>query len=147
LTDQTDRITDVVDSILRKVEQNKDRLGVEYIFYRDQEKIPSFPAICVEPGPLTKTLTGVGGKGRTDNNFTVFLIVYIGHIGAQEEASKESDKLAELLMDIIHEDMTLGGLVAHGFVAEITPGYSFREKATIKAARLTWRGLSKTLMK
>lgn len=96
---------------------------------------------------MRRTLDGAGGKGRTLNNFEVFLIIYVGEITAGVQTTRlESERLGEKVMDVLHEDVTMGGLVHHGYVHSLEPGYSIKAKALVRAVRITWRGESKTLI-
>jgi hypothetical protein len=117
--------------------------GIEEVYYGDERLIPSYPAICVDPGPMTRTFTQTGFK--TDNRITLYIIIYHGPVQTAQMNRKECDKLAVQLMDEIHTDLTLGGRVMNGLCAELEPGASITEtQEFVKAHRITWVALSKT---
>lgn len=120
--------------------------SAEDVTYGDQEKIPRTPFICVESGPKIRELSGIGGKGRTDNRFTVFIMCYISEVRSVQLNREEADTLAEQVELLLHEDVTLGGKVIHGFVTGIEPGFSTRSGKLMRVARITWQGLTKTLI-
>lgn len=118
----------------------------KHITYGDQQKIPATPFLTVESGPKVRELTGIGGKGRTDNRFTVFILCYISAIRSVQLNREDADTFAEAVELILHSDVTLGGLVVHGYVTSIEPGYATRSGELMRVARITWQGLTKTLI-
>ncbi len=145
----TDSLVAVTDAIIAKIESKIVLLGlasVADVTYGDQQKIPRTPFVTVESGPKTRELTGIGGKGRTDNRFTVFILGYISNIRTIQTNRREADLFGEQLELYLHEDVTLGGLIIHGFVTSIEPGYSTRSGELMRVVRLTYQGLTKTLI-
>lgn len=142
----TDRFSPVIEYIFDKLKENQVSLQLQDVYYGDQNMIPRTPAACVDPGNFTKELSGIGGKGRTDNSTTVYIMVYIARVSDMQAARKEINELSEKIMDVLHEDVTLGGLVVHGLVTSIEPGYATRGQVTMRAARITWQGLTRTLI-
>ena len=118
----------------------------EDVTYGDQDKIPRTPFLCVESGPKTRTIDGKGASGRTENNFTVFIMCYISNIRSVQENREDADLFAEQIEALLHSDVQLGGIVIHGFVTSIEPGYATRSGALMRVARITWQGLTKTLI-
>lgn len=116
------------------------------VFYGDQQMVPRTPAVAVEPGALTRSLSGKGASGRTDNVFTIYLMAYLAKISSNQAVRKQSDELAERLVNILHSDRTMGGLVIHGFVTSLESGFAVRGGTLMRTARLTWQGLTKTLI-
>lgn len=145
----SDRLTPIVLNTVDLLRQpaNLASLGIREqgdVFYGDQMLIPRTPAVCVEAGPLNRELSGIGGKGRTTNTITVFLLCYIARIQDMQLTRREADEFAEKIMDILHQDVTRSGLVVHGFVTGIEPGYATRGDTNMRAARITWTGMTKT---
>lgn len=124
---------------------NRNELGLEEVYYGDQNLIGNTPSVAVEPGPFSRTLEGggVGGKGRTENITTVFFLIYIARLDGKQDLRRELDVLSESIVDKLHEDMTAGGSVIHGYVTAIDPGYAKRGSLML-ASRLTWRGINKS---
>lgn len=147
----TDSLTVVADAIKAKLQTPASvaALGLRDandVAYGDQQKIPRTPYICVETGTKTRELSGIGGKGRVDNHFTVFIMVYISQVKSVQVNRHDADALAEKVELILHEDVTIGGTVIHGFVTSIEPGFSTRSGELMRVARVTWTGLTKTLI-
>lgn len=146
----SDRPTVVTQKIEDLLQLNKDILGINgndaSVFYGDQTFIPTTPTICVESAPFDRELAGVGGKGRTNNMFKVNIIAYVGLVDDAQITRKLCEELGERVMDVLHQDVSLGGLVTHGFVTSIQPGYSSRSDGMMHAVRVVWQGQSKTMI-
>lgn len=143
---QVDRSTPIVQAHVDLMNANKVALGLQAVFYGDQKLIPSYPSVTVEGGPVSRELSGLGGKGRTTNIIQVYYMIYNAKLADIQATRKAADQLAESIMDTIHTDMTLGGRVIHGFVKAIEPGYVTRGADLLFASRLTWEGKTKTLI-
>lgn len=142
----TDRLSVVSNYIYDLLTTNKTALGLQDVFFGDQQKVPRTPAVAVEPGVYTRELSGLGGKGRTDNNFTVYVLVYVSNIRDEQLNNKDVITLSEAIMDKLHLDVTMSGNVIHGRVTSIEPGYASRGGALMRFGRITWEGLTKTLI-
>lgn len=140
---QTDKPTVVSQYIYDLLTDNKQELGIEDVFDGDQELIPRTPAICVLIGDYGRELTGA--PFRTDNAFTIYLMVYHAKIQDNQLNYRECNELAEAVMDLMHQNKTLGDNVIHGFVTSIEPGYVRQGRSLSYVSRLTWYGLTKTL--
>lgn len=146
---QTDRIEVVTQAIVDLLKANNASLQNVLdgdIYYGDQQKYPRTPAIGVESGSLIRELDGRGGKGVTLNTFQVFCLCYISKVQSVQVSRKEADDFAGDVADVLHSDITLGGLVIHGYVTRIEPGFSIRGGELMRAARVTWQGISKTII-
>lgn len=152
-----DRISPVTDAVRNIVIQNAPDLGISEspgntlgggydIYWPDQQKIPRTPCVCIDSGDYQRTLTGIGGKGRTDNTFVVVLMCYLCKVQDIQLTEQSVEDFAEGIMDALHADVTLGGVVTHGFVTRIEPGYASRANTLYRTARVTWEGLTKTLI-
>jgi hypothetical protein len=123
------------------------------IFYGDQTKIPVTPTLCIEPGTTSRILAGVGGFGRTENQLQCFLLLYYAKVDTNQKTKLAADLCAEGIAYHFDKNPTLeregdGGIVIHGFITSIEPGYSRRNegKTLMHAVRLTWTGKSKTIL-
>ena len=116
--------------------------------YGDQDRLPSTPAVCVEPGDKDRTLEGV--PNMTLNEFTIFVMVYHNKVQDNQLTRRECDMLAYEIEAYLHEDLqlTLGDPAApaliHGFVRSNESGYSFKNGTLYRSARLTFYGKNKT---
>lgn len=121
------------------------------IFYGDQAKIPVTPTICVEAGQTGRDLAGVGGNGRVQNNLSCEIFVYYARVQEVQTAKLASEQTGEAVADLFDTNPTLarggdGGIVIHGFIDLIDPGYSIKEKTLWHAVRLRWTGKTKTIL-
>lgn len=117
----------------------------ENIFYGDQVRIPRVPALCIFGGVRARGLEGIV---RTDNNITVYLILY--YMSARESSqlnAQKMDVMAEELEELLHTDLQMGGLVTHGYVRSVEPGWAMRENGLMQATRLTWQGYNRTSLR
>jgi hypothetical protein len=118
-------------------------LGLEDVWDGEQNLIPRIPAISIVVGSYSRELTGV--PFRTDNVFTIFLMMYHAKIQDIQLNQRECNARAEAVMDFLHTDKTMGGNVIHGYVVAMEPGYLAVGRSMTYVTRLTWTGLTKTL--
>lgn len=144
----TDKPTVVGQYILDLLKSKSAVLGVEAdrMYYGDQEMIGATPALAVEEGTFTRELSGKGLSGQSLNQIRVFILVYIAKIQDVQTTRKATNELAEKIMMELHKDINMGGNVIHGFVVEIEPGYAIRSGVLMRSARITWQGITKTLI-
>lgn len=138
----TDSIVDVSRGIQDYLLLNKGDL--KDIWYGDQDLIPRLPAACVEPGPKIRTLNG--SLQMSENELAVFIMVYHGQVADTQVTKQVCDEQAERIEALLHTDKTLGGLVVFGFCRELEPGYAERGRTLMYSTRITWQGLSKTMI-
>ena len=134
----TDSLVTVVDAVVAKLEAAADDLGLTDVFYGDQELIPRSPAACVETGTKDRSLRGA--TRRTDNAFTVYVLVYHSEVRSPQSNRRDADVLAESIETLLHQDKTLGGLVTHCYVTRLESGYSRKQNALLRSSRLTFVG-------
>jgi hypothetical protein len=119
-----------------------------YLSYGDQSRVPVTPTVCVESGETVRVLGGV--PRRTENNFVCYILLYYAKVDTNQETKLASEQLGESICRFLDANPTLernadGGIVIHGWVSNIDPGYSVRNGSTLMhAVRLTWTGKSKT---
>lgn len=140
----TDRTSVIHQAHFDLVEANKVGLGIADVWYGDQARIPRTPAICVEAGAMDREPAGVTGKGNTENTFRIYHLIYVGRVQDVQVNVKQAQELSEALMDLLHVDMRLGGLVLYGYVRTIEPGFVRKADAMLKVQRLLWQGMNKT---
>jgi hypothetical protein len=123
---------------------NRISLGLEDVYDGDQMLIPRTPTACVESGPLTRSL--IGAPSRTDNDITTYTYIYHSIVQDIQKTTREAVALAEGIMDLYHADLEMGGTVTHGFVTLIEPGFQDRGRNWFRTVRITWQGLTRTLL-
>lgn len=140
-----DRITTVATAMQTLLQANAVALGLQHVYYGDQERIPATPAVCVEPNLIAREISGIGGKGQTDNNITIYVICYLAKIQDDQATRLAADQLSESIMDVLHTSITMSGTVVHGHVSGIEYGYAKRGAGALtRVARIEWSGFSKT---
>jgi hypothetical protein len=117
-------------------------IGLEAIYYGDQDKIGSTPCIVIEPGPTEDR--PAGANFRTEHTFTMFLILYLARIQSTQTTRLELDQMVAKAVSVLHADKQLGGLVIHSQVIRREPGYARNGSQLRNAARITWQGMSLT---
>lgn len=121
------------------------------ILYGDQIKIPTTPTVCVEAGTTTRALDGVAANaGRTRNDLECLILVYYSVVQDDQVTKLAAEQCGENIAKYLDDNPTLelsgdGGIVIHGYITSIDPGYSRKGKYHY-AVRLTWNGKSKTIL-
>lgn len=141
--DLSDNPAEVAQYIMSLV-QGSPLIPADNVMYGDQQLIPRTPFACVETGPMISELAGA--PYMMQNDITVYLMVY--HVNlkdpdGEQMTRKECDQMAYDLRTLLHTDKTMGGLVIHGHVTRMDPGYAQRQNKLLKMTRITWSGLSK----
>lgn len=131
-------LVDVTQALVDKIEDHRVALGVEAVFYGDQNRVAVTPTIAVDPGSKSRVLNGA--PRRTMTTFEVFVMIYHARVQDTQVTRKEADALAEAIEDLIHQDRTLGGGLIHCMVDKVESGYSFRSGTMYRSSRLTFGG-------
>jgi hypothetical protein len=127
-------------------------VGVDgQIMYGDQDKIAYTPTVCVESGPTDRALAAA--SQRTENVLRCFIIVYWGKVQDNQVDKLQGELCAENIVRFLDNNLQLelsgdGGVVIHGYVTDIDPGYILRNerRTMMHAIRLTWTGKTKTML-
>lgn len=117
----------------------------------DPTRVPVWPSAAVLAGPTatgggSPTGSGMGLNYYTNNNFTIYVLVFFAKVTQDEELQQAANKYAEQTRDALHENKTLNGLAYQGWVTLIEPGVARRQGAKFRANRLTVRYDSKTFI-
>jgi hypothetical protein len=146
--------SEVAQRILALLQDAKDELyGPDsQLFYGDQNRVGVTPTVCVESDATGRSLAGV--PNRTENQMTTQIIIYWAKVDSNQVTKLEAEQCAEATVRYLDQNLTLerlgdGGIVIHGFVTTITPGYSFKGQGNSNlyyAVRLTWTGKTKTIL-
>lgn len=133
-------------------ETNKETLGLEDVFYGDQERIPRVPALCVETGEKNRELNGA--PRRTLVTLTFYLIVYhelVGNENVTRDTREKVDKLAESIETLFHQDGQMKDSVKDpdfpdqvidSMVVLMEHGYQQKKNSLYRATRLTIQATS-----
>lgn len=118
-----------------QLETNKAALGLQDVFYGDQDRIPRTPAACVEPGEKRRELNGA--PRRTMVTFVIYILVYHNPVKTVEAIRNDLTALAELIETLIHSDAQMGDNVIDSLVVQLEDGFLQRSNTLFRASRLT----------
>ena len=136
----------VCDYLFDKIVDNEVSLGVAATYFGDQEKLPTTPVVCVEPGIKRNLLRQAAGARMLDIVFELTLLVYHSFITSPQENRRGADALAEAVEAVVHSDRTLGGLVIHGYCPEIQSGYTTKSGSLVRANKILYQATSQHLL-
>jgi hypothetical protein len=140
----TDKLTVYTQALVDKFTANAVSLGIQDVFYGDQNKVPRSPAVCVEPNDKGRDL--VGAPRYTETILSVYVIIYHAVVQDEQVTRKQADLFAEAVEDLIHLDPQLGGLVIHCMVTSSQSGYAVKARSLFRATRMIVEGkVRKTL--
>lgn len=140
----TYRIDEMCEAIVGLLENRREDIGLAAVYYGDQELIPEFPAVAVEPAPKSRSI-----RSTHEYEIRLRVTVFIHHekIQSSQLTRKQTDALAEDVEVALHEDRSFGGMLINSFVVSSDPGVSLRrtagEQVMLRTTRLSWEGLSK----
>lgn len=141
----TDKATVVAKAIEELLLANKDSLGLDQVYYGDQLNFPNAKCAAVRVGRKTRERAGVAGPGgRMMNYMPVIINVYNSTVTDEANGRYVVDQLAEAIEDLLHQDITLGGVTLDGFVSESDPDPIFRQGSMFRTVQLTYLARSKT---
>lgn len=115
-------------------------LGLQDVFYGDQNKIGRTPTLCIEPGDTSWELNGIPRRALAQ--ITIYFLLYHSTIASAEENREANDLLTKSVIAFINQDVDLGGLVVHGLVVDAESGYSQKGNSFFRATRIAYRGTS-----
>jgi hypothetical protein len=146
-TGDADIIVDAVVSLL----QSDNSIGLRDVWTEDPIRVPRTPSAAVLAGTITTgggspTGTGMGLSYYTNNQITIYVMVFFARIVENSVLSQEANRYASRVRDVIHTNKTLDGLVYQGWVTQIEPGVARRAGAKFRANRLTIVYSSKTFI-
>lgn len=140
-TDNPSEVTQAIYDYLNDPTR-KANLGINELLYGDVEAVKTDRTVAVESGPVRRSPRPPSLS--TENILTVYLMIYIGKLQSIHTTRKQADELAEDIKEELDKNVQLGGLVIHGLVTLIEPGYATRGRTTWRTARVTWEGQSIT---
>jgi hypothetical protein len=140
------KLTVLCDYVFDRLTANKVDIGtgIEDVFYGDQTMIPRTPALCLEPDGKKRELQGV--PRRTENMYTMYIILYVSKVDDTQANARDALVLAEAVEDFLHADPTLDDRVIHSFCTEVEPGYRTRQGTRYRACRITFQAINKTVL-
>lgn len=141
----TDKASVVALAVKDLIETNKYSLGIDQVYYGDQLNIPNAKCVAVRVGRKTRERAGAAGPGgRMTNYMPITINIYNSTVTDEASARLVVDQLAEAIEDLLHQDITLGGVILDGFVSEWDPDPVFRTGSLFRVVQLTFQARSKT---
>lgn len=134
----------VCDYMYDLIDKNASALGIEALYYGDQDKLPATPAVCIEPDEKPRELKGA--QRMTLVRFRVYVLIYYGVIGTPQDNRRNADELAESIETLIHSKPRFDGLLIHGMCTSIESGYVTRDRSLLRASRILFEGESQQLL-
>lgn len=126
---------------------NADSLKLQDVLYGNHLMIPRSPTAVVIAGTKRRELAGVSAPGgRTMNYLTVYIDIHDSKVADETTQRQYLDALAESVEHFLHQDVTVGGLIIHGFVNTWDPGESFTQNGQFRSVRMTFTGQTKTYL-
>jgi hypothetical protein len=137
----TDSYVDLAKDVQTRLEAAAVSLGLTAVYYGDQDRIPTTPAACVEPGDKDRELNGM--PRRTEVEMTVYVILYLYNLKSPEEIREDVDTIGEAVESLLHTDAQLRGVggeptVIDSMVRRVESGYQQKRNSLFRATRLTF---------
>ena len=133
----------VADALKTLIETNQVSLGIEEVYFGDQERIARHPSVCIEPNLQRNDIAGVATPMRLQRTHTVVILLYHSRFVDTQTQRRDCDALAAEIEELVHNNVTLGGLVIHAYVSSVESGYS-RKEGIIRAAGITVTAITKS---
>lgn len=113
----------------------KDSIGIQEIYRGLQELVPVTPSIMIGRGRKTRTIATTR-QYRID--FAVDLVIFHGKLKSTELIQVEMEQLVEDVEDVLNADMTLGGLITHGWVSRTDSGTAAANGVLFRSTRIIY---------
>jgi hypothetical protein len=143
----TDKGTVVAKAVEQKISTNRVTLGIDEVRYGVHNNIPVGIFVSVTTARKRRVRVGVQGPGgRTENLMDILVSVYNSRTGIEQDERLFVDQLAESIEDLLHDDITLGGITIDGYVTDMEHGVEFRSGSMFRTVQLVFVGRTRTLI-
>jgi hypothetical protein len=144
----TDDDTVVAIYIQDLITANKAVLVLDDVLYGRHNNIPHASAAVIIPGGKRRVLAGVSAPGgRTENALMVEIGLHWSKVGDEETERKAVDARATAVERKLHEDVTLGGLIIHGYVVSVERGETQMASGSMfRSVQMVFQGTTKTYL-
>jgi len=113
---------------------------IQAVFYGDQDKIPSTPAVCVEVNEKSRTMRGAQKTYTIE--MEIYVIVYHSKVQSPQDNRLDADVMSEQVEALLHKDNKCGGLVIDSFVSKNESGTAQKAGSIIRSNRITFYAIS-----
>lgn len=137
------RPEEAVEMIADTIEENAERLEIQFVGKYDERLLPRYPAVNVSSGQLTKEV-------HATHTFALTLrcLIWVYHANmtmTHKERSLEDLLLATSLVSLLEDDPTFNGKLIFGFVSAEIPGVIAPRAGRgepIVGTRIEWEGVT-----
>lgn len=128
------------------IELNKADLGIGLVLYGDHTQIPTGTAAMIMAMGKRRQLTSVAGPGgMTENMLIVNIEIHRSVVSDEETNRRATDVMATAVEELLHADVTMGGIIIHGFIVQVDRGNTqFANGSMFRTVRMTYNGKTKT---
>lgn len=137
-------MSQIAEYLVTLINTNRVSLGVDNVYYGDQQKLDAGVIVCVEPDEKVRILKGA--TRRTDLTFTLQIFVYHSLLQSPITSRKQNDICAEAVETLIHSYPRLGGLAIHSLVTTIQSGVVTKSNSLVRASRLQFEAKSEQIL-
>lgn len=134
-------------AIFDKIVLNQEDLYIDDVLWGNQNMVPRKTAVIVMAMGKRRSLAGATGPGgRTLNILMATLEVRRSKVGIEAVERREVDATATAVERLLHQDVTLGGIIIHGFVEEVQRGEIENDSGMFRTVRMLFAGQTKTYL-
>jgi hypothetical protein len=119
------------------MEASQVELGLNAVFYGDQNKIPAAYTLCIEPDDMSNEYAGVPRKMDVEVN--ILFILYVDRLQSVQLNRFEADQKIEAIQNKLHEDPQVNEMAIDSYVRRMESGYVQKEESIIRASRLLFQ--------
>jgi len=141
-------ITQVLDYLHDRIDNNKTALSLKHITYGDEQLLPEYPALVLTAERPTRTRQHATRQWHRE----FFCDMWLFHANlsrSRRVRTKEDIQMARKLERFLNADRTLDGHIIFGFVTDLQPIVIGRVTSTkgnaVIATRLSWQGENRVL--
>ena len=135
----TDDLSTVTQYVVDQLTANSG-LGLQKVYFGDQELINKVPCATVEPAGVTREL--IEARRFVNSIMTLNITVYHGQLNNRETSLKSALQKGEAVRDALDAYQTCGGIVIFSYCTELEVGEAMRGNNLLSAARITFQAVS-----
>lgn len=143
----TDDDTVVAEYIFNLIDANKANLLITTVLYGNHNTLPNAGVAVVTAMGKRRMLVGASAPGgRTENQLIVVIDLHWSRVGDEATERRAADDRATALENLIHSDVTLGGLIIHGFISDVDRGETNTNASMFRSVRMAFSGKTRTYL-
>lgn len=144
----TDDDVVVAEFLYNLILTNKVTLSLDEVYYGNHNMIPVGKAAVITAAGKSRVLSGVGGpRGQFTNTLNVLIAVHLSKVGDEATERRAVDAIATEVEKLVHQDVTLGGIIIHGFIGEVSRGESpMANGSMFRSVLMSYSGTTKLIL-